>query len=207
MKFAEFMARFSLGRSMIIGMLLCAFYYFIVYDAGLTQQAGITQGQAKVKELQAKLVDYQQKLDSAAVFKKTAAEVGSTISRLLTLIPEDFGMSDLMRIVSNEAKVAGSSLARIEPKGTGLSMVANEFEELTVNVELQGSFLQHMVFLSNLTKITQILIIRKYELSHIKEGKGDESPTVALNAEIVAYRYRGADAIKADATKKPKGAK
>jgi Tfp pilus assembly protein PilO len=197
LKAGELLARISVGRAVLIGMLIAAFYYFLVFDNGLAQQEGINQGRAKVAELQAQLVDYQQKLDSAAVYKKTAAEVGNTIDKLLTLIPEKFGMSDLMKIVSNEAKVAGSSLMKIEPKSTNISPVAAEFEELTLTIELQGSFLQHMVFLSNLTKIQQILIIRKFEMLHSRDGKGDESPTVTLNAEIVAFRYRGIDAAKA----------
>jgi Tfp pilus assembly protein PilO len=105
-------------------------------------------------------------------------------------------MADLMRIVSNEAKSAGSSLATIQPKTTEVSAVAPEFEELTVELELQGSFLQHMVFLANLTKVQQILIVRKFEFSHLREGKGDEAPQVKLVAEIVAYRYRGKAAAK-----------
>jgi Tfp pilus assembly protein PilO len=196
------MARISLGRAVLIGFVICAFYYFLVYDSGTNQKASIAQAQQQVQELQNKLTDYQQKLDAAAVFKRTAAEVGSTINRLLTLIPEQFAMSDLMRIVSNEAKVAGSSLTKLEPKTTNVSSMAKEFEELTVAVELQGSFLQHMVFLSNLTKINQILVIRRYDFAHMHEGKADESPTVKMEAEIVAYRYRGAEALK-EAPKAP----
>jgi Tfp pilus assembly protein PilO len=196
LKFADVLARITVGRAVLIGMLLSAFYYFLVFDSGMTQEAGITQGGTTVATLQAQLVDYQKKLDSAAVYKKTAAEVGNTINKLLTLIPEKFGMSDLMKIVSNEAKVAGSSLMKIEPKNTTISTIATEFEELILTIELQGSFLQHMVFLSNLTKINQILIIRKFEMIHSRDGKGDESPTVAMNAEIAAFRYRGIDATK-----------
>ena len=85
---------------------------------------------------------------------------------------------------------------KIEPKNTSISPVAPEFEELILTIELQGSFLQHMVFLSNLTKINQILIIRKFNMTHSRDGKGDESPVVAMNAEIAAFRYRGIDAIK-----------
>jgi hypothetical protein len=48
-----------------------------------------------------------------------------------------------------------------------------------------------MVFLSNLTKINQILITRKIEFQHQKDGKGDEPPTVGMTAQIVAFRYRG----------------
>lgn len=194
MKIGELMNRISLGRAIIIGLVLCAFYYFLVFDSGMTQQTAISQNKQRINELQAQLQDFQQKLDAAAVFKKTAAEVGSTISRLLTLIPEQFSMSDLMRIVSNEAKVAGSSMTTLEPKTTQISPTAKEFEELTVAVELQGSFLQHMVFLSNLTKTNQILVIRKYEFQGMSEGKAEEAASVKMNAEIVAYRYRGADA-------------
>jgi len=192
LKAGEFLARISIGRAVIIGMVVAAFYYFLVYDDGMIQQAGVNEGRAKIQTLQGQLVEYQRKLDSAAVYKKTAAEVGSTISKLLSLIPEKFGMSDLMKIVSNEAKVAGSSLVRIDPQTTRISPVAAEFEELSLTIELQGSFLQHMVFLSNLTKINQILIIRKFNLTHTRDGKGDESPTVTLSADIVAFRYRGA---------------
>ncbi len=106
-------------------------------------------------------------------------------------------MSDLMKIVSNESKVAGSSLVKIEPKSTAVSQFAPEFEELLLTIEMQGSFLQHMVFLSNLTKSNQILIIRKFDLIHARDGKGDESPTVTLNAEIAAFRYRGQEATAA----------
>lgn len=185
-----------MGRALIIGMLVCAFYYFLVYDNGMVQTNGIAQLRARTGELNTQLQDFQQKLDSAAVYKKTAAEVGSTINKLLSLIPEQFGMSDLMRLISNEVKVAGSSLEKIEPKTTEVSTVAGEFEELSLQVNLTGSFLQHMVFLSNLTKINQILIIRSFDLNHQRDGKGDESPTVHLTAEIVAFRYRGAEATK-----------
>lgn len=203
MKLAEVFARISLSRAFLMGLVLATFYYFLMYDNGSTQTQAIEQGKAQIGTLQTQLAEYQQKLDSAAVYKKTAAEVGSTISKLLSLIPEKFGMSDLMKIVSNEAKVAGSSLMKIDPVATAISTVAPEFEELTLNVDLQGSFLQHMVFLSNLTKIQQILIIRKMDFQHQRDGKGEESPMVSLTAEIVAFRYRGIDATKAKATTNP----
>lgn len=193
MKVADLLARISLGRAVIIGLVLAAFYYYLIFDSGMTQITAINEGKNRVVTLQAQLVEQQRKLDSAAVYKKTAAEVGSTINKLLSLIPEKFGMSDLMKIASNEHKVAGSSLVKIEPRATRISPVAPEFEELSLGIELQGSFLQHMVFLSNLTKINQILIVRKFDFTHLREGKGEESPMVTMNAEIVAFRYRGAE--------------
>lgn len=192
----DVMNRLTMGRAILLGFFLAAFYYFMVFDSGTVQQGQIQANQAKIAELQSLIQENQKKLDRAAVYKKTAAEVGSTINKLLSLVPEKFGMSDLMRIVSNEAKVAGLSLEKIEPKTTKISPVAPEFEELTVNVNVGGSFLQHMVFLSNLTKIQQILIANNLEFVHVRDGKGDEAPAVGLKGEIVAYRYRGAEAKK-----------
>ncbi|HMN69124.1 MAG TPA: type 4a pilus biogenesis protein PilO [Bdellovibrionales bacterium] len=191
MNITDMLARMTTGRAVLIGAVVGAFYYFLMYDNGSSQTAIIAQSNQRITELQAQIQADQKRLDSAAVYKKTAAEVGNTITKLLSLIPEQFNMADLMRLVSNEAKVAGTSLASIEPRTTEISNVAGEFEELMVAINMSGSFLQHMVFLSNLTKVNQILVVRKLELRHEAEGKGDEAPTVALVADILAYRYRG----------------
>lgn len=201
MSLFDLLRRITMARALMIGLILAAFYYFLVFDSGTAQLNAIHNAQSQIQSLQTQMQENQKKLDRAEVYKKSAAEVGGTIKKLVSLIPEQFGMSDLMRIVSNEAKVAGSSLATIAPVGTKISSVASEFEELTVTIELNGSFLQHMVFLSNLTKMQQILIIRKYSMEHMKDGRADEAPTVKLNAEIVAYRYRG------DQSQKPKETK
>lgn len=187
----DVLKRLTVVRAMFLGFFFAAFYYFMVFDPGVVQIAQINGNKQKIEELQKTIDENQKKLDRAAVYKKTAAEIGSTINKLLSLVPEKFNMSDLLRILSNEAKVAGVSLQKVDPENTKVSTIAPEFEELTSTIDLSGSFLQHMVFLSNLTKINQILITRKIEFKHLKDGKGDEPPTVNMTAEIVAFRYRG----------------
>jgi len=180
-----------MGRSLLLGLVLAAFYYFMVFDSGLSQKTAIDAANVQIQTLTKQIADNQAKLDRAAVYKKTAAEIGTTINKLLGVIPEHFGIADLTKIVSNEARVAGSSLNSITPGTPEISHVAKEFEELNVKLDMTGSFLQHMVFLSNLTRINQILIVRKFQFLLQHEAKGDESPQVHMMAEIVAYRYRG----------------
>jgi Tfp pilus assembly protein PilO len=192
------MNRMTMGRSLLLGAMVGAFYYFIFLDQGQTQQNNIVAAQQQIADLQKQIKENQAKLDRAAVYKKIASEVGTTINKLLGVIPEKFAIPDLMKIVSNEAKIAGTSLNNITPGTPEISNVAREFEEFTVSLDMNGSFLQHMIFLSNLTKINQILIIRKFDMSLKQEAKGEESPVVKLVAEIVAYRYRGAAAIEAE---------
>lgn len=196
-KLKDTLNRLTMGRALMLGIAIAGLYYWLLYNNGSSQIAAISAANAHIAEVQTQIDADQKKIDRAEEFKKTAAEVGSTINKLLSLIPEKFGMPDLMRIVSNEAKVAGSSLATITPNGSEIWKTANEFEELSLSIELNGSFLQHMIFLSNLTKINQILIIRKFDFSIVKEGHGDEPNVVKMVAEIVAYRYRGPDKAKA----------
>ena len=207
MNVLDLLSRMTIGRSLLVGILLAAFYYFLMFDNGVTQQNGITQTKTAIADVQKKILDDQAKLDRAAVYKKTAAEVGTTINKLLGVIPEQFSVPEIMKIVSNEAKVAGSSLTNIIPGTPEISKVAVEFEEFSVAIDMSGSFLQHMVFLSNLTKVNQILIVRKFNLTQTSQAKADESPLVHMTANIVAYRYRGANATAVVAPGMKPGAK
>lgn len=202
MKILETLNRLTVGRTILIGILLAAFYYIAIFDPGVVQTNSINMSNGRLREIRDKLDESQKKLDRANVYRATAARLGGTIQKFLSLIPEKFRISDLMRIVSNEAKVAGSSLATMSPKGTEVSVVAPEFEELTVSVELTGSFLQHMLFLSNLTKVNSILIVRSFDFTHVRDGNGEEPAVVKMVADIVAFRYRGNDKTGKSAEKK-----
>ena len=191
MKIAELLEKLTAGKALVLGVVLAILYYFLMFDDGSSQRAAIAANQSRMIELEKQIEDNNRKLEQALAFKKTATEVGGTITKLLKLIPEKFSMADMMRIISNEAKVAGSSMASLTPKTTLISPMAREFEELTIGLDLSGSFLQHMTFLSNLTKMNQILVVRKFAFVMAKEGRGDEPTVTRLNADIVAYRYRG----------------
>ncbi len=180
------------GRALLIGLIAAAFYYMAMFDSGTKQAEALAQSRIQVTEIQRQIKENQNKLDRAAVYKKTAAEIGTTIHKLLSVIPERFGTTDLKKILSNEAKVAGTSLASLSEGLPETSSVSKEFDELSVTIDMSGSFLQHMVFLSNLTKINQILIVRKIELSQIGNAHAEEAASVHMLADIIAYRYHPA---------------
>jgi Tfp pilus assembly protein PilO len=184
----ELFKKMTPGRALIFGVALAILYYFLMFDDGKSFDTGLAAANAKVGELKQKLADDQRKIERAIVFKKTAAEIGTTINKLLGMIPEKFGMADLMRIISNEAKVAGVSLSSISPGKSEQSAFASEFDEITVSLDMNGSYVQHMVFLSNLTKINQIMIVKKFDMS---SSGAEDSAVVKMTAEIIAYRYRG----------------
>ncbi len=195
MKVMDIIQRMTLARSVMIGLVIAAIYYFVMYDSGKNQKALIQSTKTQITDLESKVAEAQKKLDRAAVYKTTVAEVGGAIKKLLSVIPEKFGSADLMKMLSNEAKVAGSSLNSITPGKSSEVAFAKEFEEFSVTIDMNGSFLQHIVFLSNLTKINQILIVRSIGLSsEVAAAKSEDAVNVHMVAEIVAYRYKGTDA-------------
>ena len=70
--------RMTMGRAMLAGMVLAAVYYFMFLDSGATQKAAIAQAQAQIATAEPnRSPTITAKLDRAAVYKKTAAEIGS----------------------------------------------------------------------------------------------------------------------------------
>ena len=143
-----------------------------------------------------------EKLDRAHEYQRSAAEMGEALNRLLSYIPEDFRPQDFMKVVSEEAKIAGLNIIKIDEAKSNLTNnrgdkeKKSEFEELVVTVELQGSFAQEMTFLADLTKRKQIFIVEKFQLSREPKSSGSEPefPVLSFRADIKAYRYIGAKA-------------
>ena len=193
MNISEMFARLTRIRALMLGCFFASVYYFFSYDNGMVQATTLVAANAEIEQQKKQLQEINAKLDKAHEYQRSAAEMGEALSRLLSYIPENFRLSDFMKVISEEAKVAGLNIIRIAethslPSAT-LGEKRNEFEELTVAVELQGTFSQHMTFLSNLTRQKQIFTIEKFLLEKDRESAESESPNISCKGEIKAYRY------------------
>lgn len=202
MKVNELFARLTITRALILGLFFTSLYYFFMYDSGDMQVKAIAAAKSDITLQKKQLVDVTAKLDHAHEYQRSAAEMGETLNKLLAYIPENFRLQDFMKTVSEEAKVAGLNIIRVD-ESTGLNSGPDQkqhpdFEELGVSVELQGTFAQEMTFLANLTKQKQIFLLEKFSMErmtgNVVVNNGDEvdSPMLNFKAEIRAYRYIGA---------------
>lgn len=196
MKLGDAFARLTMVRALILGAFIASLYYFFIFDAGTTQQSSIASMRADIVSQQKQLTEVSQKLDRAIEYQRSAAEIGEALNKLLAYIPENFRLQDFMKTVSEEAKVAGLNIIRVSENHNSNynSAKRTDFEELAVSVELQGTFAQHMTFLSNLTKQKQIFILQKFTMDRDQNnGAGNEMevPILSFKGEIHAYRYIG----------------
>lgn len=191
MSILDMLNRLTTIRALMIGMMVGAVYYFIMFDSGESYSAQANGLQVQVNELKKKINDSDAKIQTAMVYKQAAAELGTKIDQMMSVIPEKFDETDLLALVSREIEAAGSSLLNIAAVPPTPQVMAPEFEEIRVKLNVDGSFSQHMMFLANLTKINQIVVAKELEFSLESTPAPGVPPLVKLVATIVAYRYKG----------------
>lgn len=178
----------SIGRAIGIGLILAGFYYYLGYNNGMLLDSQVAANKAKTAELQKGIKDEEAKIERINQYKKTTEQLGESFNRFLAYIPEKLRNTDLMKIVSTEAKAAGANIVRVAEQGTG---VRSEFyEEVKVSVELVGTFQQLMLFMSFLTKVDQIITISKLNIrSQTSEQLDVSAPSLQITADLRGYRY------------------
>lgn len=178
----------SLGRAIIIGLVLATFYYYLGYNDGSVLTAQIASNKERSVAIQKEIKDEEVKIERINQYKKTTEALGESFNTFLAYIPEKLRNTDLMKIVSTEAKAAGANIARVSEQGAGAR--GDFYEEVKVSVELDATFQQLMLFMSFLTKVDQIITISKLSISNLSNSLFDaESSQLQITAELRGYRY------------------
>ena len=187
MKITNFLSGLSPMRAMMFGFAIAAIYYFIAYDSGAMLQTNIAKYQTDLETIKAEMIAVRKKIEKAQMFEKTSSQLGQTLHSVLTYVPENTNHSDLMKIISNEVKTSGERLIKMR----GLDDVSSTsfYKTVAVEVELQGSFVQHMLFLSFLTRVDQILTVDHLTIDSRGELMDAEAPWSTMRVTIKGYRY------------------
>ncbi|MCB0362101.1 MAG: type 4a pilus biogenesis protein PilO [Bdellovibrionales bacterium] len=186
----------SFGKALLFGILVAGAYYSVGYDDGTSLKLQISGTKTQIQESESEIKGLEKQIERVATMKKVMEALGSEFDSFLAYIPEKFSLPELMRIITTEARSAGVSVNGISemkdavPDYSSAGNSSSQFyEELGVEVELQGTFSQLLLFLSYLTKLDKILTIS--QLSMASEAKlGDkESPIITFKCRIKGYRY------------------
>ncbi len=182
----------SVAKAFVVGLVIAAGYYFILYDPGTSRQNAINSAQQAVTEKQTQVQSMQETLEVAARYQAIAAQLGEEMTTLTKAAPEDYSITQLRKVLSEEAQAAGVSILRLEQmQGSGSTEAAQSFVPITAQVELEGTFNQLMFYLSNLTKVGKIIVTKEIEIKAKEPEKvlDASSPILTLQAVFEAYRY------------------
>jgi type IV pilus assembly protein PilO len=182
----------SLPQAVIAGGVFAAVYYFLLFNDGSRIEARIQQAQTQLDAERKELSNLEQQIEDARRMQAMADKMGEEIKQVGDYLPEKFSSVDLMRIVNEEIKAVGVNLENLTSGNSAGMGNQNEgssfYEKVSVDVSLEGEFNQLLVFLSNLTRVKKILILKKFTLRSEMGASGD-ARDLKFQATIEGYRF------------------
>lgn len=192
MNLEEWLEELEMTKAVLIGVVLTALFYFMMYDDGSNLEAGIKNLKQNIQTNRNKIEQAKQAVLEKEKFANTKKLLGERFDQLVQYIPEDFSSTEQMKIISNVAKTAGANILKISQTGRGQKF--NFYEEIRVDVELVGSYTQIMMFMSGLTRLKKVIVADNINLKSQDQNsnsKSDDEGGVKINfsSQLVGYRY------------------
>tara|TARA_Y100000031_G_C7995984_1_gene281400 strand:- start:127 stop:621 length:495 start_codon:yes stop_codon:yes gene_type:complete len=152
----------------------------------------VVQQIAAEKRQQQQLVVEMDKVKAAvaavAKFRKTKDQLGDKFNKLIQYLPENFSNTDQMRLISQQVNASGVELVQVSQGGNGDKF--KFYEELLVNVSLRGTYSDLILFLSNLTQLDKVFVVKQMAFSGGGTGDPGTSPLLNFSATLAMYRSR-----------------
>ncbi|MCH2535578.1 MAG: type 4a pilus biogenesis protein PilO [Bdellovibrionales bacterium] len=191
MNLEEWLEELETTKAVLIGVVVTALFYFMVYDDGSRLETSIKNLKQQISTNQNKIEQAKQAVIEKEKFANTKKLLGERFDTLVQYIPEDFSSTEQMKIISNVAKTAGANILKISQTGRGEKF--NFYEEIRVDVELVGSYTQIMMFMSGLTRLKKVIVADNISLStqQSNSSKSESEGGVKINfkSQLVGYRY------------------
>jgi len=169
----------------VIGLGLLGVFYSGMYDDGTGLQNQLNTVNAELTKTQKSLKDTEEVIKNTQTFQAEFQSVSEQFQAAVEYLPETFITQELLKQISNEARAAGVTLVSIKPKTPS---PGDFYEELQVDVELEGSFTLLTTFLSYISKQNRIINIKNIEMGMKTANEG--VPKLSLRGVLVAYRYK-----------------
>lgn len=194
----EKIAALSLQKAFLGGIIALAFYWMAFYDNGDRLRKNIATTQQNIKKLNG---DLNQLRGVSAQLKQKEVLFGEVQGKLMTLdqiIPKEVSDSEIMGEISNEAKAAGANIANIT-SSRGNAGGSEYYTEIGIEVSLEATYTQVMVFLSFLTKLKKLLVLKEIQMATLKRGSDQGADQlISFRGRLVTYKQN----TKEDSTKK-----
>ena len=103
----------------------------------------------------------------------------------LTYLPSDENIYVIIKQMYNQARIAGVNLTSVKPSDKNFPK--DFYEEIPIDIEVHGSYVQMISFFANIINLPRILSIRDVEL---RAGNStDKKFSLQMKGQLVAYRY------------------
>ena len=180
----------SYGLIILVSSFLAGGYFLIGYDKGDDITKQIQKINQDKDNTQAKITGLNEELKALQATDTMINQTSMEINKFLQFIPNKLTSAMVLNHLNNTAKAAGVNVENI--KSYDAPVEKKEFyEKVKVNLTIEGVFSQVLVFLSNLTNLTEVITVESFSMrksnKNLRKIKGLSGVTVTM--DIYGYRY------------------
>lgn len=183
MKLVFDLANFHLVQIIVFGCLFIGVYFFTLYDNGDSIKTATSGVRTNITQVEGQILNKQKEIENVKIFKREFLKDEKEIKYLLNFIPPSLTFTDVTTLLINEAKSAGINIG-LKRDSKSDKEEDSEYRTLNIQLTVNGSFSQILLFLSKLTAQKRILIVNKI---NIKADRA--SRLVEAQLDISTYRY------------------
>ncbi len=160
-KFFEQLAAIEIGKTLVMGVGLAAFYYFTLYDDGSGLDAQIAQVNVMVQEEETKKADTDSTLRQVKEMQEKIGQLSVKYQEISRRLPATLYSIDLNKAIDDFARTSGVSVKLKKP---GETIKRELVEEVPVEINLEGTFAELAQFTylvasaERISRVTDIVI-------------------------------------------------
>ena len=174
----------SIGMALGIGILLGGLLYMNSGDSIVMKDRQIQTMMQEVNKTKKEVKSAQDIVKNKTKYQDELNYVSDRLRAALEYLPTDLMAQDILRQMYEEARNSGVKLISVKP---GQTEKLEFYEQISLDVELEGGYSQLTLFLSYISKVKRIIRIKSFELS--TKEISDGIPILNLKGKLVAYRY------------------
>jgi type IV pilus assembly protein PilO len=169
------------------GLLLAGLYYSNFFDSGATLDADIQAAKTQNQQLATQISDVEKITANFDRYKEEINLMTEKFEVALTYLPSDENIYVIIKQMYNQARIAGVNLTSVKPSDKNFPK--DFYEEIPIDIEVQGSYVQMISFFANIINLPRILSIRDVDLAAAAANSNDKKFTLRMKGQLVAYRY------------------
>lgn len=165
----------------ILMVVLCAGFYFLVYQAQIEEYDSLLQ---KRDSAQVLLKKNQRIADKLEVYQEEFAKLEEELGAALDELPLKKEIPSLLTSIGSLAKLKGLDVLRFRPLG---ETAKGFYAEVPVDLKLTGSYHQAALFFDAVGKMERIVNIQGLKMSGAKQVDGQTA--LSIDCRAITFRF------------------
>ena len=188
----------------LISGVLTAGHWFFLYDHGEAISSETERLRQEIIESDKIILAKKDELQEFVIFDDSVKNLGKEMEAFLKFIPQHLNSRILFEDLT---KVANSSA--VEIKNINNSPVSKEtelYETLNMKLVIEGRFSNFLTFLSGLTALNKIIVIKNIAVRAAPSGqqKGIGAKKIVADLNLTSFRYLNPSALQNEKKKNKK---